>query len=439
MLSYISAKFTSDPKPPTHEPRAALFLNRFTRTLTIMYATNGLANALGISAEHLNGKSFYYCIQENCLPEAVRCLESAKANDSIAYLRFWFRDPREEEQADHDETMSDAHSSDQDEDDGGVHLSKLQAEQHENAVLSESSLSNSRSGGSIDGDGYHNPRIQAKSHGDFNSRSSSGNSTDMDGNAADAIFDHPATRHSSSSSLSSRNIPHFTPPVELEAVVSCTSDGLVVVLRRARPFVPPTATPHQTPPTTYANGLFASPWAAEPILPHARSQTQFNRVDQGNLPGMLPQPLSAGRSRHDATAGPPMEDFMNSIRDVAVFAWSLTGINGSLAEYGRGRPSGESQPPNGYPVWEPDGNAGQEPEKYGDSSASSMSGYSNGLDPRDQEQHATPYEDIHNGEISSRRVTNGTTGLMHNAIHHQESPRQELSPATSNNWWPRFR
>jgi hypothetical protein len=44
---------------------------------------------------------------------------------------------------------------------------------------------------------------------------------------------------------------------------------------------------------------------------------------------------------------------MNTIREVAVFAWSLTGINGSLAQYSRGTPSGESQPPGGMPIWDP--------------------------------------------------------------------------------------
>jgi hypothetical protein len=46
-------------------------------------------------------------------------------------------------------------------------------------------------------------------------------------------------------------------------------------------------------------------------------------------------------------------NFMQSIRDVAVFAWALTGINGSLVDYARGKPIGESQPPEGFPVWNP--------------------------------------------------------------------------------------
>ncbi|KAF1811983.1 hypothetical protein P152DRAFT_373744, partial [Eremomyces bilateralis CBS 781.70] len=97
MLSHLSAKFNLSPTEQTHEPRAALFLNRFTRTLTIMYATSALEQIVGINSDDMKGRSFYYCIQEHCLGDAVRCLEGAKENDSIAYLRFWFRDPRLED------------------------------------------------------------------------------------------------------------------------------------------------------------------------------------------------------------------------------------------------------------------------------------------------------------------------------------------------------
>jgi hypothetical protein len=45
---------------------------------------------------------------------------------------------------------------------------------------------------------------------------------------------------------------------------------------------------------------------------------------------------------------------MQSIRDVAVFAWALTGINGTLEAFAHGKPAGESQPPDGFPVWEHD-------------------------------------------------------------------------------------
>src|SRR6202035_2650967 len=102
--------------------RAALILNRFTRTLTVMYATNAVTSILGITPEQFDGKSFYECIQENCLADAIRCLESAKANDSIAYLRFWHRDPRRQEDL-QDQQMREASRSSGSEG-GGVQLNQ---------------------------------------------------------------------------------------------------------------------------------------------------------------------------------------------------------------------------------------------------------------------------------------------------------------------------
>ena len=365
MLSYISQKFSKETRTLTHEPRAALFLNRFSRTLTIMYATNGLAEIVGIPAHELNGRSFYYCIQENCLREAVKCLESAKANDSIAYLRFWFRDPRQDDQVDHDERMSDGHSSG-DDDDGGVHISDLMMDRDmsENAVTSDSSLSVRSS--------IERERSQDVYLLDGNSRSSSGNSTDMDGNTSDAIFDQPGgqTRTSSISTTDERTssgATSFMPDssrVELEAVVSCTSDGLVVVLRKARPFIPhlsqPTSEPQESP---YANGFFASPWATDPILPNVGGSPLHNLPDLVQPSTAAPIHPTAARSEAAANNGPAAEDFMSSIREVAVFAWALTGINGSLAQYTHGTPTGESQPPGGLPVWEPHLSAVTEAER----------------------------------------------------------------------------
>ena len=367
MLTYISAKFSQPQKALSHEPRAALFLNRFTRTLTIMYATNGLEDVLGLTAEELKGKSFYYCIQENCLQEAVKCLESAKANDSIAYLRFWFRDPRVDA-GDRDERMSDAHSSD--DDDGGVDLGNhMDTDGSNHRGNSESSYSGSRS--STEGAGVHLPNsnsVGSRGSMDPNLRSSSDNSIGSEGNATESIFDQPATARSSTSSLpmltnscqawpnqEHRCIPSPVREIELEAVVSCTSDGLVAILRAARPFLPHSVRPpHRTTEPEYANGLFASPWAMQPIMP----ETSHN----GGFPYQTYQstPHAAATYSH-----PDSQNFMQSIREVAVFAWCLTGINGSLAQYSRGTPSGEAQPPAGLPVWDPQaGNGKPEPKKY---------------------------------------------------------------------------
>ncbi|RMZ73506.1 pas domain-containing [Pyrenophora seminiperda CCB06] len=328
MLSHLSSKFDLGPEEQTHEPRAALFLNRFTRTLTVMYATSGIEQIIGISGEAMKGKSFYYCIAPNCLEDAVRCLESAKGNDSIAYMRFFFRDPRDEgpeptssEAESEDDIMTDVTGSD-DESEGGVDLGHPPTT---DGTSSSRQPSNS------------NHRA-ADSEEPFATRENSGERNNRAGTHR-AMFGGSAAR-SDISSVSTPRSEFRDEPIELEAVISCTSDGLVVCLRRARPMLPGTIPMDQ--PTQQYNGIFAAPWATQPIFHPA--------------PQQMPQyPLGA---RHPAMvqAGPSLDfqnSFMQSIRDVAVFAWALTGINGSLVDYARGKPVGESQPPEGFPVWNP--------------------------------------------------------------------------------------
>lgn len=312
-----------------------------------MYATAGLEEVIGIPAETMRGRSFYYCIAENCLQDAVKCLENAKGNDSIAYLRFWFRDPRIDDanngptDDDSDEEMTTEMSEDNDE--GGVHLNDGISPQSEhsgnsNAVTSSSSMD-------VDATGEDSA---------FNSRTTS----DESGNGQDsheAIFGSALRAESSTSSLALS--PELAPrvptaePIELEAVISCTSDGLVVCLRRARPMIPhPT---HRPSKPVYENGLFAAPWAQEPMLPPIDSRPRHG-FGSGFAPSLGPH----GAHRDSRTAvklgGPDQQDFMNAIRDQAIFAWALTGINGSLAHYGHGKPVGESLPPGGLPVWASD-------------------------------------------------------------------------------------
>lgn len=367
MLSHLSTKFVRPSKPSIHEPRAALFLNRYTRTLTIMYATNGLAEVLGIGGEELRGLSFYYCIQENCLQDAVRCLENAKANDSIAYLRFWFRDPRQYDHIDEwhdaraepqDDMMEDIRSSDEDNDTGAIHNQKrgaVHTDGEEREFSIESQAVSSADSASPPG-GIFNEQKGLKS----DSRTSSENSCNT--YSHEAIFSEAQYRRSSSSSLSASpsspdGEPHYFQessrlrsnrrPIELEAVVSCTSDGLVVCLRRARPLLSLAA--QQTSQPLYTNGLFASPWATQPILPPPQMRPQYAQ-HTGFAPGLAP-----GVSFHKPVVPQNkmrLDDFMDSIRDCAVFAWGLTGINGSMADYGVGQPRGESQPASGLPVWQ---------------------------------------------------------------------------------------
>ncbi|KAH0548108.1 hypothetical protein GP486_008162 [Trichoglossum hirsutum] len=334
MLSHLSAKFRNAPNEGFHEPRAALILNRFTRTLTILYATTALESIIGLPPETVVGKSFYECIQEGFLQDAVQCLERAKANDSIAYMRFWYRDPLQDNQQ--EENASEQLSSgDDDDDDGGVHL---------DARIDETTQEQSVGGGASLGLGFPSA----------NERSLSGDSTDFGSSTnTSPLFGHASSTQSSSSGEQQRPVqgPGRQPqpqPIEVEAVVSCTSDGLVVILRRARPVIPQ---PH-TIPQTYARGLFASPWAAQPLLP-AQPPPQPVAYGASATPNLIGagqgylQPIPAG------SGGPDIGSLMDCIRQVAVFAWSLTGINGSLVQYARGKAAGQSQPPDGFPVWTP--------------------------------------------------------------------------------------
>ncbi|CZR62291.1 uncharacterized protein PAC_12188 [Phialocephala subalpina] len=330
MLEHLSSKFRTPPQASLLEPRAALILNRFTRTLTVMYATDAVRGILGVSPDQLKEKSFYECMQENCLPDAIRCLESAKANDSIAYLRFWYRDPRRE--GDFEEEMREASQS-SDSEDGGVELNAPMDINGESAVRPS----------------HDSPGEQSVPH---NSRTSSGESTDLEQDSTNAIFDHNERPPSPTSSLvvlspearrrraATRSPPQAVEPYEIEAVVSCTSDGLVVVLRRARPIIP-SLQPAAAQVLQYANGLFAAPWGANPIRPHLYQPNRRFPFQHGLQAPQLP------------AGGPPQDEFMNSIREVAVFAWSLVGINGNIASYGRGVPLGEALPPNGLPIWDP--------------------------------------------------------------------------------------
>ena len=386
MLEYLSGKFYKEPLPHAREPRAALFLNRFTRTSPVMFATGGVSQILGLEPDQLIGKSFYYCIAETCLGEAVKCLESAKSNDSIAYLRFWYRNPLQSASRAHSVIMDDAESDE--DDDGGVRIresSQSSVEMRDsvtpqpggvsltqmngsvstppvNGISNESAIIDSTPSGTPAGSRSTSNGVQSHSRS-FSDRianeppvlrnrmadldrvmeervahrlqppsreshhySSSGNSTDRD-----TIFDPPELRRDSSNSSVGPDTD-----IEVEAVISCTSDGLVVVLRRAHPLNAETLAAMDTP--YYANGLFAAPWATQSFMPSQGAQTK------------PVQPTENG--------------FMAAIRDVAVFAWSLTGINGSLADHGVGEPTGESVPPGGLPIWDPSDPDGQKNDAY---------------------------------------------------------------------------
>jgi len=363
-----------------------------------MFATSCISQIIGLRSDQLIGKSFYYCIAENCLPDAVKCLESAKANDSIAYLRFRFRNPLQGEST-REPSMDIVSSEDgEDDDDGGVPL-RNGLRSHSSVEMADPSPSNDgtpvpRANGSrslprtndsspqVDGeleseedhrsrqphdglprgslqqlsddivsrtaqaDGHQsgmNGHVTQAEHNACNHRSSVATSSDSSTSSGDRVFDRPAgLQRNESMSTPGEEVDDG---IELEAVVSCSSDGLVVILRRAKPLVPSTVGATET--SSSENGVFASPWALDPVMPPS--------TQESTGPADVTYPASP----------PPAEaGFMDAIRDVAVFAWSLTGIHGGLTQYARGKPSGESLPPGGLPVWDPNANLGPESDRY---------------------------------------------------------------------------
>lgn len=245
MLEHLSPKFKMPPME--REPRAALILNRFTRNLTIMFATTSISTIVGLSPRQLKSRSFYRCIQESCLPEAMKCLESAKANDSIAYLRFSFQNPREDDDASDD--MSDNGRESYNEDgDEAMADSDVEGDQRRSKRPRIDEPEPFMRGSSL---------VPIKIEDDDDKGISLPNLPSV--SSAPSAPQSPAAAPSPTRSAS----------IELEAVVSCTSDGLVVVLRKARPPIPPAHPPLVS--FDYGEGLFAAPWGQHPIRPDRKS------------------------------------------------------------------------------------------------------------------------------------------------------------------------
>lgn len=288
MLTHLSEKFKAPP-PGSHEPRAALILNRFTKTCSILYASSALNDLLGVELDNSVGISFYQCIQRECLEEAIQAIEHAKENDSIAYLRFIWRNPGE--------------------DPDGQNL--IYGEGGDAAAISGNT--NGRARQQLPSASDSARSLQSLlGYGNGSNSSYNGEGSSSNGGAAQAKL---SGSDKFSSPLNSAPGPNVQPlALVVEAVVSCTSDGLVVVLRKARPIIPSSGP--LGPPT----GQFVSPWST------AASASRRRSADEMNAPASIPV---------SRLSGPAAADFMESIRQVAVFAWSLRSINEELLQYAR--------------------------------------------------------------------------------------------------------
>ena len=118
-------------------------------------------------------------------------------------------------------------------------------------------------------------------------------------------------------------ISYQRPPVhpfhEVECLVSASSDGLVVVVRRAPPIEG--LAPHVRPP-----GVFASPWATSPLAPYTTIPPSLPLSEAYSLFA------SASPEYPHSVPGPSNQDVMNSIRDVTVFTWSISMLNDDVSQ-----------------------------------------------------------------------------------------------------------
>jgi hypothetical protein len=105
---------------------------------------------------------------------------------------------------------------------------------------------------------------------------------------------------------------------EVECLVSASSDGLIVVVRRAPPIEG--VAPQVRPP-----GIFASPWASSPLQPCMMTAPSPSPVETAPPASETPPenvPQQAG----------PSEQVYDSIRDVSVFAWSISTLNDDVSQ-----------------------------------------------------------------------------------------------------------
>ncbi|KAG0263158.1 hypothetical protein DFQ27_001902 [Actinomortierella ambigua] len=75
------------------EPRACMILNRFTRSLVIMYASPSSRDLFSIDPEAIIGKPLLLFIRADDLASFVVQMDVAKSTTAVAHMRFWFQSP----------------------------------------------------------------------------------------------------------------------------------------------------------------------------------------------------------------------------------------------------------------------------------------------------------------------------------------------------------
>ncbi|KAF9397244.1 hypothetical protein BGX21_009076 [Mortierella sp. AD011] len=75
------------------EARACLLLNRFTRSLVVMYASSACEKVLCVNPDDITGKPILLFIRSDDLKSFVEQMDIVKGTSSIVSMRFWFQSP----------------------------------------------------------------------------------------------------------------------------------------------------------------------------------------------------------------------------------------------------------------------------------------------------------------------------------------------------------
>ncbi|KAK3825181.1 MAG: hypothetical protein J3Q66DRAFT_327161 [Benniella sp.] len=75
------------------EPRVCLIINRYTRDLTVMYASSACEKVLCVDPDDLTGKPILIYIRADELAPFVEQVDLIKTTTAISQMRFWFQSP----------------------------------------------------------------------------------------------------------------------------------------------------------------------------------------------------------------------------------------------------------------------------------------------------------------------------------------------------------
>ncbi|KAK3825187.1 MAG: hypothetical protein J3Q66DRAFT_327178 [Benniella sp.] len=77
------------------EPRVCLILNRFTRNLSVMYASSACEMVFNVDPDEITGKPILLYIRSDDLASFVSQVDMARASTVITQIRFWFQSPNQ--------------------------------------------------------------------------------------------------------------------------------------------------------------------------------------------------------------------------------------------------------------------------------------------------------------------------------------------------------